>query len=414
VIGIEILTIGTEIVGGTIPDTNFLFLARGLAARGLRCRWHTAVPDDRETLAAALQTALGRATVIVTSGGLGPTPDDITRKVVATVLKRQLVLREDVVQLLQDRFARTGRAAPPNIQAQALVPFGCDLIENELGSAPGLRLQTEEGRILYALPGVPHELERMAERIVLPEISSLIAGTRIAERNLRTVGVPESVLSERLAGLAPPGGAIAFLPHLGHVDVRLSVEGQTHANDAILDRLTAEATERIGDAVYGKGSEELEEVVGGALMERGWHIAVAESLTGGALGARIVRVPGASRYYLGDVVAYDNGAKTSILGVPEAWIRDHGAVSGPVAEAMAHGVRERFAADVGVSTTGIAGPDGGSEDKPVGLVYFGICWPGGRISVRRQLLGERSQVIARSVTTALDLVRRVAGGLTVT
>lgn len=413
-IGIEVLTIGGEIVSGDTPDTNFLFFARGLAELGLVCRWHTAVPDDRETLTEALQIALGRARVILMTGGLGPTPDDITRKVLAAVLKRQLILREDLVEQIRDQYARIGRKPPSDLQSQALIPFGTELIENTVGTAPGMRMQTGDGRLIYALPGVPHEMERMAEQIVLPEISSLIKGPRMRERRVRTVGIPESALEGLVTEMVPPGVSVAFLPHLGMVDVCFSIDGEPDDADPILDRLVSDAKSKIGEPVYAEGKEEIEEAVGRVLLDRGWQIAVAESLTGGSLGARIVRVPGASAYYLGGVVAYDNGAKNRLLGVPGSWIVEHGAVSAPVAEAMAHGVRERFEADVGVSATGIAGPDGGTDEKPVGLVYFGIAWPGGRVAVRRWLIGGREQVIERSVNVALDLVRRVASGIPVT
>jgi nicotinamide-nucleotide amidase len=409
-IGIEVVTIGGEILNGRTPDTNFLFLARGLASLGLPCRWHTTVPDDRETLSAALETALGRAHVIVTTGGLGPTSDDITRKILASVLKRQLILREDLLAALAERYRRLGRNPPATMQSQALIPFGADLIDNALGSAPGLRLRVDQDRVLYALPGVPHEMERMAERFVLPDIAGIAPSRRVRERILRTVGVSETRLAELVAPVTPREVGIAYLPHLGKVDLRFTAEGRVEEADALLEETVGRSRGALGSCVYAEGTEELEETVGRLLLGRGWLLAVSESLTGGAVGSRLVAVPGASRYFLGDVVAYDNAAKISILGVPAAWIRDHGAVSAPVAEAMAHGARERFGADVAVSTTGIAGPDGGTPEKPAGLVFVGIAWPGGRVAVRHQFAGERGQVIERSVTTALDLVRRAAAG----
>jgi nicotinamide-nucleotide amidase len=368
------------------------------------------VPDDRETLTAALETALRRAHVVVTTGGLGPTSDDITRKILASVLKRQLILREDLLAALTERYRRLGRNPPPTLQSQALIPFGADLIDNALGSAPGLRLRVDQERVLYALPGVPHEMERMAERFVLPDIAGIAPARRLRERILRTVGVPENRLEEIVAPLAPREVGLAYLPHLGRVDLRFTAEGREEEADALLEETVGRARSALGSCVYAEGSEELEEAVGRLLLGRGWQLAVSESLTGGAVGSRVVAVPGASRYFLGDIVAYDNAAKIAVLGVPAAWIRDHGAVSAPVAEAMAHGARERFGADVAVSTTGIAGPDGGTTEKPVGLVYLGIAWPGGRVALRHQFPGQRAQVIERSVTGALDLVRRAVSG----
>lgn len=410
-IWIEVVTIGGEILSGRTTDTNFAFIARGLLAHGLTCRWHTSVPDEREPLAEALQNALARADVVITTGGLGATPDDITRKLLATVLKRQLILREDLLSAIQERYAKLGRRPPPNMQAQALVPFGADLIENQIGIAPGLRLRSPDGHILYALPGVPPEMERMAERFVLPEIASLAPSVRRHERVVRTIGIPEMHLSEILSSMLPPDAQVSYLPHLGTVELRLSVEAEEREARPVLDQIVSMLRSRIGHAIYSEGETTLEEAMGTALLSRGWKLAVAESLTGGAVGARIVRVPGASRYYLGDIVAYDNEAKIDLLGVPEGWIRDHGAVSAQVAEAMANGVRERFVADVGVSTTGVAGPDGGTPEKPVGLVFLGLAWPGARTTVRKQMMGERSMVIERSANVALDLVRRVASGV---
>lgn len=409
-IWIEILTIGGEILSGRTADTNFAFLARGLLAHGLVCRWHTTVPDEREPLAEALEAALSRADVVITTGGLGATPDDITRKLLATVLKRQLILREDLLSVIIERYERLGRKAPANLQAQALVPFGADLIENQIGLAPGLRLRTPDNRVLYALPGVPPEMERMAEQFVLPEIASLAPPVRQHERVIRTAGIPETILAEMIAPLIPPEVRVAYLPHLGTLELRFSVEGDERTARPVLESVVAMLRSRIGPAIYAEGEIALEEVLGSALLARGWKIAVAESLTGGAIGARVVRVAGASRYYLGAIVAYDNAAKTNFLGVPEGWIRDHGTVSAQVAEAMANGVCEKFGADVGVSTTGVAGPGGGTPEKPVGLVYVGLAWPGARTSVRRQMPGDRSMVIERSVNTALDLARRVAAG----
>lgn len=410
-IALEILTIGGEILGGRTADTNFFYLARSLRARGLDCGWHTVVGDDRETLSAALEAALSRAAIVVTTGGLGATPDDITRKVIAAVLKRQLVLREDLLDRLAERYASAGRTVPPDLQAQALVPFGAELIDNEAGTAPGLRFRTAEGGLLYALPGVPHEMERMAERFVLPEIASLLRGPLRRERTIRTVGIPEARLAELVGPIAPAGVEVAYLPRAGTVDLKFAAAGSTGEAERRLAAVVAAARERIGPAVYAEGETDLAEAVGAGLLGRGWTLAVAESLTGGALGARIVSVPGASRYLLGDIVAYADRAKTALLGVPEAWIREHGAVSAPVAEAMAHGARERLSADVGISTTGIAGPDGATESKPVGLVYLGLAWPGGRIAVARRWTGGRGNTIERTVNAALDLVRRAAAGL---
>jgi nicotinamide-nucleotide amidase len=410
-IRIEIITIGGEILSGRTRDTNFAFLARGLSSHGLECRWHTSVPDDRDALTDALDTSLARADVVITTGGLGATPDDITRKALATVLKRQLVLREDVLQAIEDRFARMGRTPPPNMQAQALVPLGAELIENPVGIAPGLRFSIGEGRFLYALPGVPYEMEAIAARFVLPQIAALYPESKIVERTLRTIGIPENKLAEIIVPMIPAEVGVAYLPHLGTVDLRFSLAGRPVEAKGYLDRIVAPIQARLKDAVYADGAADLEEVLGRELSGRARSIAVAESLTGGRIASRIARVAGASRYFMGGIVAYSNAAKVSILGVPDGWIREHGAVSEPVARAMAHGARDRFETDVAIATTGVAGPTGGSAEKPVGLVWFGVSSAMGTIAIKRQLPGDREQVIERTVLIALDIARRVVTGL---
>jgi len=410
-IRIEIVTIGGEILSGRTRDTNFAFLARGLSQLGLVCRWHTSVPDDRDALIETFEVALGRADVVITTGGLGATPDDITRKALATVLKRQLVLREDVMTVIEERFARMGRTPPPNMQAQALVPLGAELIENPIGIAPGLKFETADRRFLYALPGVPYEMEAIAARFVLPQIAALEPEARVSERTLRTIGVPENKLAETVAPMVPPDISVAYLPHLGTVDLRFSIAGRpTEAKD-LLDRVIEPIRARLADAVYAEGTTELEEVLGRELVARKLSIATAESLTGGRVGGRIVRAPGASQYFLGGLVAYSNRAKVVLLGVPEAWIRERGAVSESVARAMAHGARERFGSDVAIATSGVAGPTGGSAEKPVGLVWFGVEGPAGEAAVQRRLPGDREQVIERTMLIALDLARRSVCGL---
>lgn len=412
-IWVEIVTIGGEILKARTEDTNFAFLARGLRSRGIPLRWHTTVADERESLTAAIEGAIARADVVIATGGLGNTPDDVTRKILATVLKRNLILREDLLETLAAKYRAMGRTPPVNLQAQALIPFGSDLIDNEVGMAPGLRLRSADGKMVYALPGVPFEMERMAERFVLPEVAKLAGNAQSMERVLRTAGVGETVLADLLSREIPPEVQVAYLPHVGTVELRFGMEGDPRDVAPFLDRVVAVAKARLGPCVYAEGERTLEEIAGAALLSRGWKLGIAESLSGGGIGARVVSVPGSSRYFLGDIVAYANDVKIGLLSVPEGWIRDHGAVSAPVAEAMASGVRDRLGADVGIATTGIAGPDGGTTEKPVGLAYVGMVWPGGMVTVRRQFPGGRAQVIERTANLALDLVRRAALGLPV-
>ncbi len=409
---IEILTIGGEILSGRTADTNFLYLARALNRLGAPPTWHTTVPDHRDLLANALRAALGRAQGILMTGGLGATPDDITRRVLAQVLRRRLVLREEVRAELERVYRLRGHTPPPMAEGMALIPQGAEIIPNPVGLAPGLLVPTAGEGWIVALPGVPEEMRGMVERFVLPFLERRLGGGRTWEVVLRTAGVPETILAERLGAEHPPGTEIAYLPYAGGVDLRLVRRFDAALNSEDFEAWVKEIRDLLGPAVYAVGETTLEQRVGDLAKAAGMRLAAAESITGGAVGAAITRVPGASAYYLGSVCAYDNEAKIRILGVLRPLLAEHGAVSGPVAEAMASGARRLFGADVAVATTGVAGPSGGTEEKPVGLVYFGVSTPEGETSLRRAFPGRSRELItARATATAVHLFYRKLAGL---
>jgi nicotinamide-nucleotide amidase len=409
---IEIVTIGNEVLSGRTVDTNFAFLARALEAVNVQVEWHTTVGDNAERIGEALRHALQRADAVVLSGGLGPTPDDVTRKAVATVLSRPLQLDEEVLAHIRERARRLQRRLAPSVEAQALIPRGAEVWPNRLGTAPGL-LIVHAKRPVILLPGVPQELEALAAERVVPFLKERSARA-VETFTLRTFGVYESMLHERIGALPQewPGATLAYLPSWFGVDLRVTVAG----GDAEEVRATAAAAYEalkavVAPVLYAEGSTAMEEVLGETLLNLGYHVAVAESCTGGLIAKRISDVPGASRWFERGFVTYSNASKIELLGVRAADLEAHGAVSAPVAEQMAEGARRKSGAEVGVGITGIAGPEGGSEEKPVGTVFVAVAAPRGSGVRRFHMAGTRATVRERSAQTALDLVRRALVGL---
>ncbi|HLQ66590.1 MAG TPA: competence/damage-inducible protein A [Candidatus Limnocylindrales bacterium] len=404
----EIITIGTELLHGLVRNTNADRILERLAEIGVEVIYQTTVGDDTGRLSEAFRAAGHRSRFVVTTGGLGPTPDDLTRKVIATVFRRRLVLDESVLAHIRARFKGRGIDMPAINESQALIPRGAKVIENPRGTAPGFHFEHQETEY-FVLPGVPAEAETMLTQYVMPFIKAAAAGPWISRHVIRTIGLSESVLAERLAGIESeaPDVMIGYLPHSYGLDVTLTVLAldSSWAAEA-LRRIERRVVEAAGDAVYGFGRDTLADVLGGMLAEQKRTIATAESFTAGAIGATLTATPGASRYFLGGVTAYANSAKAALLDVAGATLARHGAVSEEVAREMAAGARARFSADIAVSSTGIAGPDGGSAQKPVGLVYLGLATAEGVHAVRHQITGAREEVVTRSVALALDLVRR--------
>ena len=410
---IEIVTIGNEVLSGRTVDTNFAWLARALERASVQVVWHTTVGDVAEKIGEALKRALERADGVVMTGGLGPTPDDITRRAIATVLARPLQLNEAVLDHVRERAKRSGRLLPASIESMALLPRGAEAWLNPAGSAPGiLVLQGEKPVIL--LPGVPHEMEALATERVVPYLRQR-TGRTVETFTLRTFGAFESQLHE-LIGARPQrwsGASLAYLPSYFGVDLRVTVAGTNEIQvKETAGQAYAELKELVGGLIYAEGECAMEDVVGEALLKRGWRIATAESCTAGLLSKRLTDVPGASRYFDRGFVTYTNEAKAELLGVSEADLAAHGAVSAPVAEQMAHGARHRAGVDLGVAITGVAGPEGGSVEKPVGMVFVALSSNEGETVRRFQFAGTRATIRERSVQVALDLMRRALLGLT--
>ena len=408
---VEVVTVGSELLHGLVRNTNLDMIAEVLAEAGLDVAYHTTVGDDAERMGEVFRTAVHRADIVVATGGLGPTPDDITRKVIATVFRRRLILDQVVLDRIRARFRERGLEMPAINETQALIPRGARVIENVRGTAPGLHFEHLKTEV-FALPGVPSEAEEMLRGYVLRYLKGITAGQERGLRVVRTIGIAESALAERLTGFEneEPELSLGFIASTSGVDVHVSAASRDATwLGTLLDRGERKVFERSGRYAYGRGRETLSEVVGRALLAQDLAIVTAESFTGGALAAKLVQTPGSSRYYRGGVVAYSNDAKDVLLGVAGETLARHGAVSTEVAEEMARQVRLKLGAHCAISTTGIAGPHGGSAEKPVGLAFLGFSGAEGEKSERYVFGGSREEVIARAASYALDLARRSLG-----
>lgn len=374
-----ILSIGTELTLGQTVDTNAAWLAARLAGLGVRAVRHLTIADDLADTATTLRDAARNADWVLVTGGLGPTEDDFTRAALAEAAGVALVQDAGSVERLRAFFAQRGREMPPQNLVQAQIPQGARAIPNETGTAPGVRLELERS-VIFSLPGVPFEMMRMFVDTVAPEIASAVSGRIVLSRKLNTCDVPESIINDRIRDLMrrdrnPEVGTTAAA---GQVGVRMNATGATSAEaQALLDDCEAEVRRRLGDAIFGVDDDTLAQAVGRLLVERGETVATAESCTGGLISTLLTDVPGSSAYFRGGVVAYANTAKVELLDVPAAMIAQHGAVSVAVADAMAQGARRRLGSDWAISDTGVAGPTGGTTEKPVGLVCLGVVGPAG-------------------------------------
>jgi nicotinamide-nucleotide amidase len=411
---IELVTIGTELLLGFTVDTNSAEIARALAVVGVRIVRRTSVPDDGAAIRDAVTAALARTGTVLTTGGLGPTRDDISKKVLADLYGAPLEFDEAIWDSLLERFRRLNRTPVASNRTQAEVPRGATVLPNRWGTAPGLWLEGGPGLVIM-LPGVPLEMRMLLENEVVPRLIGRAAGAGvIRSRTVRVTAIPESTLAERLGDIddliAPL--SLAYLPGLDGVDLRVTAWGLAPGDaDA---RLAAAATvlrERAGAHLYAEGDTTLAEVVLAEARRRGLTIAAAESCTGGLFSARLTDVPGSSDVFLGGVVTYADAAKSELAGVEPAAIAEHGAVSEPVARAMALGVAQRLGADLAVGITGIAGPTGGSAEKPVGTVWLAVYDRGETVAWRVQLFNTRAEIRARAVQTTLyRLWQRIIGG----
>jgi nicotinamide-nucleotide amidase len=406
------LSIGDEIVGGLTTDTNSGFIAGELRAVGMEPLAGFTVRDDEDDIVRAFRQALDEAELVVSTGGLGPTADDLTTACVARLAGRGMVLDEPSLAFMEERFRQRGMEMPPNNRKQALFPAGSTVIPNPNGTAPGFICPIEvDGRTRHVacFPGVPRETRHMVAASLVPWVEARQTGRRFLSRTFSTVGLAESKIDELLAGaIGPDEARVAFRASFPRMYVRLTVDGAPGDDlEGRMDGLEARVRERLGHAIYAVGDEGMEETVGRLLRERRLTLAVAESCTGGRIGDRITDVPGSSEYFLLGVATYSNQAKARVLGVSERTLAEHGAVSAQTAEEMAAGVRRVSGADIGLSTTGIAGPGGGTPEKPVGTVCIGLAWEGGVWS-RRYDMGTRGRewIKATTAQAALDRVRR--------
>ncbi len=404
----EIIAVGSELLTPHRLDTNSLYLTEKLNSIGIEVRFKTVVGDVPEHLTAAFNSALGRSDLIIAIGGLGPTEDDINRQVVSEVLGRPLCEVPEVTERIAARYARTGRQMPHNNVRQALIPEGAEWLENKNGTAPGIWIEHEQ-KIIVMLPGPPRELEALFNAQCLPRLKKRVPGEQIETRVLKVMGLPESEVDERIAPLYKTyrNPVTTILSSAGAIEVHLRAHAPSKKE---AENRVAELSEKIelalGDHVFSTQGETLEEVVGMYLVMKQKTLATAESCTGGMLSERLTRVPGSSDFFLGGAVCYSNPLKTQLAGVPSALIQDHGAVSRPVAQALAEGIRLRTKASVGVGITGIAGPGGGTPEKPVGLVFIGVADKRGTEVREFRFPGDRERVRLLSTQFALEMLRR--------
>jgi nicotinamide-nucleotide amidase len=404
----EILSIGSELTSGQNLDTNSQWLSRRLAEIGIPVRWHTTLADDLDENIAAFRIATQRAGLVLVTGGLGPTQDDLTREVLAAAAGVELVFHQESFEQIQQMFAQRNRTMPERNRVQALFPAGAEPIPNARGTAPGIWMQIG-GCLVAAMPGVPNEMYAMFESTVKPRLLSLgLGGGVLVQRKLNCFGAGESAVEAKLLDLTRRG----HVPEVGitvadaTISLRILAHAATRAEaEAQIAPVEATIRERLADLVFGVEAEELHDAVLRLLGEKRRTLATAEGVTAGQVAQQLARVPGASAWLRGGLIAYDNRIKTEMLAVPRQLLEEHGAVSAAVAEALAVGCRTRFRTDLAVSTVGIAGPDGASADKPVGLVYVGLAWEEGAISLSFNWGGTRAEVQSRTAKMALNVVR---------
>ena len=414
---IELITIGDERLLGFTIDTNAAYISRTLAAEGVEIVRRTTVGDDATSIGRAVGEALDRTGAVITTGGLGPTSDDLTKPSIATIFGRKMKLDEEIAKALEQRWrARFPNSSfPATNRSQAEVPEGARILTNRHGSAPGIWLEDEKGRWVAMIPGVPREMRGMMTDEILPAIKQRTKGSEsvVLSGTLRTTGIAESAIAQMLGTnfLGEPGTELgslplAYLPGVAGVDLRVTAKGLPHAQaEKLVRQAILKLRGTVGAYTYGEDDADLAAVVLEKCRSLGLKLAVAESCTGGMLGERITSIPGSSDVFLGGVVAYHNDVKRAELGVRAEDIERYGAVSEQVALQMASGIREKMDADVGVSVTGIAGPGGGTPDKPVGLIWISVH--GSEAKARRfHVGGDRTEIRQRAAQAALEMVRR--------
>jgi len=403
---IELITIGDEVLMGQIVNTNASWIGQRLTEAGISISWMTTIGDDRQQLLHAFRRAEARAKAIIITGGLGPTPDDLTKPCLVEYLKDKLVFRADLLEKVKKRFTGRGIEMPETSLNQAEFPKNANVIDNPNGTASGIHY-SRNGKEWFALPGVPIEMRHMVDTYVLPRLQEIGLGGQVLVSVYRTAGIGESHLMQKLTNLdkAQELVEVAFLPKYFGVDLKLTARGENQ--NEIEDRLQQAEVLLEPDLrpyVYGRGTETLVEAIGQLALEKELKIATAESCTGGLIAKLFTDISGSSQYFERGVVTYSNEAKMELLGVPEQLLIDHGAVSREVAEAMAEGLLQRTPADITVSVTGIAGPTGGTDEKPVGLVYIGIADKNGSDVREYRFISDREMNRKRSAMAAIKFL----------
>jgi nicotinamide-nucleotide amidase len=404
----EIIAIGSELLSPNKSDTNSLWLTDQLNRIGIDVKLKTIVGDDDARLEEVVKDAVKRSRVVIATGGLGPTEDDITRKVVARALGRRLSLDEKLLEEIRTKFQRFGMNMPERNSRQAMVIDGAEVLPNPNGSAPGLYL--EQGSCAVALfPGPPREMKPMFENHVKPRLEKIAGDVRFATRLMRVTGMGESAVDEKISPIYTqfdnPQTTILF--NSSEIEIHLRAHGRTEGDaEALLDHLSLKIEEALGNSVFSFRGETMEEVVGRRLTMTEFTLAVAESCTGGLIAQRLTGVPGSSNYFIEGLVTYSNQSKTRLLGVDKKLIKEFGAVSQQVARDMARGVRHKAKTDFGLAVTGIAGPDGGTEEKPVGLVYIALADDAHTEHKKLNIPGDRELIRWRASQAALDMLRR--------
>jgi nicotinamide-nucleotide amidase len=404
----EIIAIGSELLTPTKTDTNSLWLTDKLNEIGVEVKLKTIVGDDEARLEETIKDALSRSDIVVTTGGLGPTEDDITRTVSAKAVKRELVFNEKVLTQVRARFQAFGREMPEVNKRQAFIIEGADVLPNPNGSAVGMSLKIGE-KFLVVLPGPPRELKPMFENFVLPKLRESAGEIYVKRKVLRVSGMGESAVDELIAPIYKKYKNVntSILFNRSEIELHLAAQTETIGEaDRILEDLSQKIAEKLGIAVFAMNGETMEAVVGKLLTESGKTLAVAESCTGGLIAERLTEVSGSSAYFIEGAVVYSNEAKIRTLDVPREIIETHGAVSSETVEAMANGMRQKTRTDYALAVTGIAGPDGGTEEKPVGLVFIGYADESEIKSIKINLPGDRYLIRWRTSQAALDLLRR--------
>lgn len=406
----EIITIGDEILIGQTIDTNSAWIGVELNHLGIRVNRIVSVSDKREEIISALDESIERADIILMTGGLGPTSDDITKQTLAEYFNTELVLDDNVLRNVAERLSRRNITINENNRRQALVPANCTVVSNHAGTAPGM-LFKKNGKLILSMPGVPHEMKQMMTESILPMLARQYKGMAIVHKNIMTYGTPEAKLAERLEETfekeLPPSVRLAYLPAWGMIKLRLTASGEDEEEiRKTVDDQVRKLYAIIPDVIYGEDEVTLEEVVGNLLNKRHLTVSTAESCTGGKIASMITSVAGSSEWYRGSVVAYDNSVKVNLLGVSPETLRNHGAVSRETAEEMAGGVRHLIGTDYSIAVTGIAGPGGGTPEKPVGTVWIAVASEKGIVSEKQSFADDRKINIYRSACSALNMLRK--------